>query len=226
MTNNLDDAAWKSRLDDGAKILGVELDQSQLEILWRYGVMLRERNEHMNLTSIVSPEGILQLHMLDSLTLVPHLGDAQRIIDVGTGGGFPGIPLAVAQPQREFTLIDGTQKKIRFVAESIVALDIRNARALAARAESYEGEKDFDLVVVRAVGSLADVLHNAGHLVGPDGRLLAMKGRLNDEEINAVPRGWSGEVFSLRIPGLDAERHLVALTRHKAAPRPGKPAQK
>jgi len=222
MTNNLDDAAWKSRLDDGAKILGVELDQSQLEILWRYGVMLRERNEHMNLTSIVSPEGILQLHMLDSLTLVPHLGDAQRIIDVGTGGGFPGIPLAVAQPQREFTLIDGTQKKIRFVAESIVALDIRNARALAARAESYEGEKDFDLVVVRAVGSLADVLHNAGHLVGPDGRLLAMKGRLNDEEISAVPRGWSGEVFSLRIPELEAERHLVALTRHKPAARPGK----
>jgi 16S rRNA (guanine527-N7)-methyltransferase len=171
----------------------------------------------VNLTSIVSPEGILQLHMLDSLTLIPHLGDARRIIDVGTGGGFPGIPLAVAQPQRAFTLIDGTQKKIRFVAESIAALDIRNAQAHAARAESYTGEKDFDLVVVRAVGSLADVLHNAGHLVGPNGRLLAMKGRLNEEEINAVPRGWSGEVFSLRVPELDAERHLVALTRHKAS---------
>jgi 16S rRNA (guanine527-N7)-methyltransferase len=222
MTNNLDETAWKARLDSGAKTLGVELDQSQLEILWRYGVMLRERNEHVNLTSIVSPEGILQLHMLDSLTLVPHLGDARRILDVGTGGGFPGIPLAVAQPQREFTLIDGTQKKIRFVAESIAALDIRNAHAHAARAESYTDEKDFDLVVVRAVGSLADVLHNAGHLVGPGGRLLAMKGRLNEEEINAVPRGWSGEVFSLRVPELDAERHLVALSRHKAAPRPGK----
>ncbi|MEO8062612.1 MAG: 16S rRNA (guanine(527)-N(7))-methyltransferase RsmG [Pseudomonadota bacterium] len=219
MTNNLDEAAWKSRLDSGAKTLGVELDESQLDLLWRYGVMLRERNEHVNLTSIVSPEGILQLHMLDSLTLVPHLGAARRIIDVGTGGGFPGIPLAVAQPQREFTLIDGTQKKIRFVAEGIAALDIRNARAHAARAENYEGEKDFDLVVVRAVGSLADVLHNAGHLVGPAGRLLAMKGKLNEEEINAVPRGWSGEVFSLRIPELDAERHLVALTRLKAVAR-------
>ncbi len=91
--------------------------------------MLRERNEHMNLTSIVSPEGILTLHMLDSLSVAPHLGDARRIIDVGTGGGFPGIPLAVACPQRHFTLIDGTQKKIRFVAESIAALDIRNAQA-------------------------------------------------------------------------------------------------
>jgi len=216
-TLNLDEAGWKARLDSGARELGAELDAAQLDLLWRYGVMLRERNEHVNLTSIVSPEGILQLHMLDSLTLVPHLGEAQRIIDVGTGGGFPGIPLAVACPQREFTLIDGTQKKIRFVAESIAALDIRNAHAHAARAESYVGEKKFDLVVVRAVGSLVDVLHNAGHLVGPEGRLLAMKGRLPEAEIDAVPRGWSGEVFSLRVPGLDAERHLVALTRHKSS---------
>ncbi len=107
--------------------------------------MLRERNEHVNLTSITSPEGILTLHMLDSLTLVPHLGDAGRIIDVGTGGGFPGIPLAVACPDREFTLIDGTQKKIRFVEEAIAALGIRNAQAIAARAESFPGEKNFDV---------------------------------------------------------------------------------
>ena len=114
-----DEATWKRRLDDGAKRMGVELDESQVEALWRYAHMLRERNEHVNLTSIVSPEGILTLHMLDSLSVAPHLGDARRIIDVGTGGGFPGVPLAVACPQREFTLIDGTQKKIRFVAESL-----------------------------------------------------------------------------------------------------------
>src|SRR6187401_1363471 len=119
--------------------MGVELDESQVEALWRYAHMLRERNEHVNLTSIVSPEGILTLHMLDSLSVAPHLGDAKRILDVGTGGGFPGIPLAVACPDRDFTLIDGTQKKIRFVAECIAALDIRNARALAARAENFDG---------------------------------------------------------------------------------------
>jgi 16S rRNA (guanine527-N7)-methyltransferase len=213
MTQGLDEAGWKSLLDSGANELGVELDQSQLDLLWRYGMMLRERNEHVNLTSIVSPEGILQLHMLDSLTLVPHLGDAQRIIDVGTGGGFPGIPLAVACPERKFTLIDGTQKKIRFVAEGITALDIRNAHAHAARAESYDGEKNFDAVVLRAVGSLVDMIRNAGHLVGAQGRLLAMKGRQPEEEIRAVPRGWQGEVFSLHIPGVDAERHLVVLRR-------------
>ena len=212
----LDEATWKARLDAGVHELGLDLDQSQLDTLWRYAHMLRERNAHVNLTSIVSPEGILTLHMLDSLSVAPHLGDARRIIDVGTGGGFPGIPLAVAFPDRHFTLIDGTQKKIRFVAESIAALDIRNATAIAARAESYDGERNFDVVVARAVGSLADLVRDASGLLAPRGRLLAMKGKLADEELRAVPRGWRTEAIALRVPGLDAERHLVTLSRRSA----------
>jgi 16S rRNA (guanine527-N7)-methyltransferase len=109
---NIDEVTWKKRLDDGAREMGVELDESQVEVLWRYAHAARH-NKREPLTSIVSPEGILTLHMLDSLSLAPHLGDGRRIIDVGTGG-FPALPLAVAFPQREFTLIDGTQK-IRFV---------------------------------------------------------------------------------------------------------------
>jgi 16S rRNA (guanine527-N7)-methyltransferase len=206
---------WTAQLDARANELGIDLDESQLGVLWRYGVMLRERNEHVNLTSVTTPEGILTVHMLDSLTLVPHLGDAKRIVDVGTGGGFPGIPLAVACPQRKFTLIDGTQKKIRFVAESIEALDIRNAQAIAARGESYPGEKNFDVAVARAVGNLADLLHNAGPLLAPGGRLLAMKGKPPEEEVAALPRGWRAEITKLVVPGLDAERHLVSLKRQK-----------
>jgi 16S rRNA (guanine527-N7)-methyltransferase len=212
-----DERAWKARLDAGGRELGIELDASQLDLLWRYARLLRERNEHVNLTSIVSPDGILTLHMLDSLSVAPHLGDARRVIDVGTGGGFPGIPLAVACPHRRFTLIDGTQKKIRFVAEAIAALDIRNAHALAARAESYTGEKDFDVVLARAVGPLAEVLHNAGPLLAPRGRLLAMKGKAPDDEVRALPRGWHADVTPLRVPGLDAERHLVAVFRQRGA---------
>lgn len=216
MSENLDtQRGWTRELDTRANQIGVDLDESQLDTLWRYGVMLRERNEHVNLTSVTTPEGILTVHMLDSLTLVPHLGDAGRIIDVGTGGGFPGIPLAVACPQRRFTLIDGTQKKIRFVAESIAALDIRNAHAVAARGESYTGEKNFDVVVARAVGSLADLLHNAASLLAPGGRLLAMKGKSPDDEVEALPRGWRAEITRLVVPGLDAERHLVSLKRQK-----------
>jgi 16S rRNA (guanine527-N7)-methyltransferase len=211
-----DEREWKARLDAGANEIGFDLDQSQLDTLWRYAHMLRERNAHVNLTSIVSWEGILTLHMLDSLSVVPHLGDAKRVLDVGTGGGFPGVPLAVACPEREFTLIDGTQKKIRFVSESIAALDIRNAHALAARAESFAGEKAFDLVVARAVGSLAHLVRDAGTLLAPHGRLLAMKGRAPDEELHELPRGWSAQVTKLRVPGLEAERHIVTLSRRTA----------
>ena len=211
--DELDEAAWTARLDAGAHELGFDLDGSQLTILWRYGVMLRERNQHLNLTSIDTPAGILTLHMLDSLTLLPHLGDAKNVIDVGTGGGFPGIPLAVACPERRFTLIDGTQKKIRFVAESIAALDIRNAHAVAARAELYVGAKNFDVVIARAVGGLIDVLRHTQSLLAPHGRLLAMKGKSPADEVRALPRGWRAEVTELRVPGLDAERHLVTLRR-------------
>jgi 16S rRNA (guanine527-N7)-methyltransferase len=216
MSADLDEAAWKSRLDAGANELGIDLDQSQLDTLWRYAHMLRERNAHVNLTSIDSPEGILTLHMLDSLSIAPDLLDASTVLDVGTGGGFPGLPLAVACPQREFLLIDGTQKKIRFVNDAIEALGITNAKAVAERAEKLD-EPKFDAVIVRAVGTLADVLHNAGHLVAPAGRLIAMKGRHPADEVAAIPRGWKAKISTLRVPGLDAERHVVALTRHKGA---------
>lgn len=209
----LDERAWKARLDVGGKQLGIDLDQSQLDLLWQFAHLLRERNEHVNLTSIVSLEGILTLHMLDSLSVAIALGDARRLMDVGTGGGFPGIPLAVAFPDKDFTLIDGTQKKIRFVAEAIAALDVRNARAIAARAESYTGEKNFDVVLTRAVAALPDLVRDAGKLLAPNGRLLAMKGKLPDDEIRAVPRGWRVETKRLTVPGVDAERHLITLTR-------------
>jgi len=214
--NEPDQRGWKTRLDAGGNEIGIDLDQSQLDLLWQYTQMLRERNAHVNLTSIVSLEGILTLHMLDSLSVAKELGDARRLIDVGTGGGFPGIPLAVAFPNRHFTLIDGTQKKIRFVAEAIAALDIRNARAVAARAESYDAEKNFDVVITRAVGSLADTVERTARLLAPRGRVLAMKGRVPDDEIRALPRGWRADVVPLRVPGVDVERHLVIVRRGTA----------
>ena len=214
MTEAFDEADWKARLSAGAAELATPLDGAQVDRLWRLALLLRERNEQVNLTSIVSPEGILTLHMLDSLSIVPDLRDAATVLDVGTGGGFPGLPLAVACPEREFMLIDGTQKKIRFVNEAIETLGIANAKAAAVRAEDLD-EPKFDAVIVRAVGSLVDVLHNAGHLVAAEGRLLAMKGRHPAEELRAVPRGWRAKVSVLRVPGLDAERHVVALSRHK-----------
>jgi 16S rRNA (guanine527-N7)-methyltransferase len=212
-----DQKTWTDLLGEGAQKLGVELDESQCELLWRYAQLLRERNEHVNLTSITSPEGILTLHMLDSLTLVPHLGDAARILDVGTGGGFPGVPLAVACPQRKFTLIDGTAKKTRFVEESVAALGIGNVFVAHARAENFKGEKNYDVIVARAVGPLVEFVHNASGLLAPGGRLFAMKGRSPEEELRALPRGWRAEVIDLAVPGLDAERRLVVVSRQRGA---------
>jgi len=103
------------------------------------------------------------------------------------------------------------------VAEGIAALDIRNARALAARAEQFKDQAPFDVVILRAVGTLAEVLHNSARLVAPHGRLLAMKGRVPEEELRGVPRGWRAEVAKLAVPGLDAERHLVSISRQKPA---------
>lgn len=222
-TPDLDETTWKRRLEDGAAAMGVPLDQAQLDLLWRYAGMLRERNQHVNLTSIVSPEGILNLHMLDSLSVASHLDDARKVIDVGTGGGFPGIPLAVACPTRHFTLIDGTQKKIRFVSESVEALDIRNVTAMAARAENLPKSAQYDVVIARAVSTLAEFVHNAGQLLAPQGRLFAMKGRSPDDEVRALPRHWRAEIIPLRVPGLDAERHLVSVSRvSKGGALPGK----
>lgn len=212
-TPEVDEASWKARLESGARQLGVGLDAAQLDMSWRFARMLRERNRHLNLTSIDSLEGMLTVHMLDSLSVAKYLGDSRRLMDVGTGGGFPGVPLAIAFPDREFTLIDGTQKKIRFVAEAIAALGIRNAQAQAARAETWSGAGGFDAVLVRAVGSIAAIVRDAGKLLAPRGILLAMKGRNPEQELRELQRGWSAQVIPLTVPGLDAARHLVKLSR-------------
>ena len=132
-----DRSRWLAALQAGAKQLGVALSPAQAESCWTLAVALRERNQHVNLTAIDDLNAMRGLHFLDSLAIVPHLGAARRVLDVGTGGGFPGLPLAIACPDRQFTLIDGTQKKIRFVEEAIGLLDLENAAAFAARAESF-----------------------------------------------------------------------------------------
>lgn len=207
------ESEWKSQLAAGARVLGVTLSDAQLAQCWALANSLRERNQQVNLTAIDSLAGMLELHFLDSLTLVPHLGDAKRIVDIGTGAGFPGLPLAIACPEREFLLIDGTQKKIRFVDEMIATLGLANASAQAARAENLKPERKFDVVVVRAVGAIEQIVRVAGHLVGPKGRILAMKGRPPDDELAALPKGWTAEVAPMAVPGLEAARNLVSLRR-------------
>jgi 16S rRNA (guanine527-N7)-methyltransferase len=197
----------------GASELGLELAQEQANALIRLIDALEEANAQFNLTAIRDRPGMLHKHLLDSLSLQPFLRGG-RIADVGTGAGFPGLPLAIVNPDREFALIESTGKKARYVAATAAMLGCRNVEVVNRRAEDYRPPAFFDTVIARALASLADFIAYAGHLCAPDGRLLAMKGKRPDLEIAALPRSFRVlAVHRLRVPGLHDERHLVELAR-------------
>lgn len=152
-------------------------------------------------------------HLLDSLSVRAHLR-GERIADVGTGAGFPGLPLAVVSPDRQFTLIDSGGKKIRFVAHAARALGLGNVAAVQARAETLRPDAPFDTVTARAFAALPELLAAVDSLCGPHTRVVAMKGRYPQAELAAVSPSWRViEVRPLEIPGLDEERHVVTLER-------------
>ncbi|MGH8249736.1 MAG: 16S rRNA (guanine(527)-N(7))-methyltransferase RsmG [Steroidobacteraceae bacterium] len=207
------DDGLQARLLAGAQELGIALEAGQAERLLRLVAELRDWNTRMNLTAITGPADIVDKHLLDSLTLRPHL-HGRRIADVGSGAGFPGLPLALVDPAREFTLIEATGKKLRFIEHAIETLGIGNAGAVGERAEAYRPQKPFDCVIARALGRIGDFLRVAAHLCARDGRMLAMKGRHPTDELAALPRGWRvGAVHDLRVPGLAAARCVVVLER-------------
>jgi 16S rRNA (guanine527-N7)-methyltransferase len=176
-------------------------------------VELRDWNERFNLTAITEPTDMVRKHLLDSLSLQPYLHGA-RIADVGTGAGFPGLPLAVINPQRQFALIEATGKKARFVRHAAEVLGLVNVEVVQARAESWRAPAPFDCVIARALGKLADFVRVAGHLCARNGRLLAMKGRRPESEMTELPARWRAvAVHDIRIPGLAAERCIVELGR-------------
>jgi 16S rRNA (guanine527-N7)-methyltransferase len=198
---------------DGARALALELDEAQLARLVAHLDLLDEWSARMNLTAIRDRPSQLTKHLLDSLTVQPYLR-GERIADVGSGAGFPGIPLAIVEPHRHFTLIESTGKKCRFLEHVRDALELKNVAIVQSRAESYQPDMRFDTVLARAVGPVADLVKVAGPLVVGGGRLLAMKGRYPEQELAARLDGWKvAAVHALSVPGLGEERHLVELCR-------------
>ncbi len=196
----------------GARDIGIAVDSSGAEALLKLVDELEAGNAQFNLTAIRDRLGMLRKHVLDSLTLQPYLRGS-RVADIGTGAGFPGLPLAIVNPQRRFTLVEATGKKARFVEQTARRLGCHNVQVEHARAENYWPFELFDTVVARALSSLADFAAYAGHLCAPGGRLLAMKGKRPDEEISALPKSFRVlAVHRLKVPGLDDERHLVELS--------------
>lgn len=175
--------------------------------------LLDKWNQAFNLTSIRDPGEMVVRHVLDSLSARPFL-NGERVLDVGSGAGLPGIPLALADPGRNYTLLDSALKKVRFVRQAIGELGISNACAVQTRIEDYAPMQLFDTVTSRAFASLPDFIAGAGRLVAPGGRLLAMKGRLPTDELEALPDGWVIEAATaVQVPGLDAERHMIVISR-------------
>ena len=205
----------------GADEIGIELDARDGAALLRLVDELELGNARFNLTAIRDRQGMLHKHVLDSLSLQPFL-HGLRISDIGTGAGFPGLPLAVINPQRRFTLIEATGKKARFAAQTAQRIGCGNVEVVHARAETYRPLELFDTVMARALSSLPDFVAYAGHLCAPGGRLLAMKGKRPDEEISALPKSFRVlAVHRLKVPGLDDERHLVEIS--PARPRADRP---
>ena len=190
-----------------------DLDEAQSAKLIAHLDLLDEWNSRMNLTAIRDRPSQITKHVLDSLSVRPYLRGA-RIADVGSGAGFPGIPLAIVEPGRHFALIESTGKKCRFLEHVRDVLGLPNVEVVHSRAEAYEPRERFDSVLARAVGPLADLVRVAGRLVAGGGRLLAMKGRYPEEELAARLNGWKvAAVHRLAVPGLEEERHLVELCR-------------
>jgi 16S rRNA (guanine527-N7)-methyltransferase len=182
----------------------------------RFATLLTELdkwNRKVNLTAIRDPEEMITGHLLDSLVVRPLLKGV-TVLDVGTGAGFPGLPLAIAEPQREFTLVDSNNKKIQFVLHVAGLLGLDNVTAVKARTEDYAPGDRFDTVIARAVAALPRLLEIAGHHVGEDGVFVALKGRYPAEEIQQLPAGWDYTVTELSVPGLGSgSRHAVLMRR-------------
>lgn len=202
-----------ARLTAGLHALGLELEPAQVAALGTLLDELADWNTRVNLTAIRDPAEAVDKHLLDSLAVRPLL-KGLAVADVGSGAGFPGLPLAIADTDRRFALVESTGKKARFLRHVVARLDLPNVEVIPLRAESYKPPRPFDSVIARALGPLAEFVRVAGHLAGRGGRLLAMKGKVPEDEIQALPAGWKLlAVHPVAVPGLDAERCVVELAR-------------
>ncbi|HEY4368362.1 MAG TPA: 16S rRNA (guanine(527)-N(7))-methyltransferase RsmG [Steroidobacteraceae bacterium] len=200
-------------LIEGAAQFGIELSATQAAQMLRLLDELDEWNQLMNLTAIRERGAQITKHLLDSLSIQPYLRGT-RVVDIGTGAGFPGLPLAIANPERQFVLLDSTAKKLKFIDHVARMLELTNVQTIHTRAEEYRPDERFDIVVSRAVGPVLRFMGWSSHLCVGGGRLLAMKGRYPHDELETLPNGWKlAAVHRLAVPGLDEERHLVEICR-------------
>lgn len=202
-----------TKLTSLLKAAGISLSDQQKERLVAYVGLLDKWNKAYNLTSVRDPQQMLVRHILDSIVVAPHL-KGERFIDVGTGPGLPGIPLAIVLPQAHFTLLDSLGKRVRFLRQVQHELGLTNVTPVQSRVEAFPSEPPFDGVISRAFASLQDMVSWCHHLPSAQGCFYALKGVRPDEEIASLPAGFRlVSVNALNVPELDGERHLVVIAR-------------
>lgn len=208
-------AAWKVRLDLGCAALNITLSEDQKERLLRYIALLDKWNKAYNLTAIRDPEEMISRHILDSLSILPHI-KGETLLDVGTGAGLPGIPLAIVAPSLQVTLLDSNSKKTRFLQQAKAELGLDNVMVEHGRVEQVALPMQFDTVTARAFASMEEVAKLAGNHCLPEGCLLLMMGQVPADVGKRLEGEFDvAEVRVLQVPETDGERHLVRLTRRE-----------
>lgn len=196
---------------EGLASLGLELSVEIQAQLLAYAAFLEKWNRTYSLTALRDPKLTVSHHLLDSLAILPH-ARAPSLLDVGSGGGQPGIPLAIARPDLAVTLLDSNGKKTAFLQQAVIELGLRNVQVVTARVEEFKPAVSFAAITSRAFAELADFVGLTRHLLAPGGEWLAMKGQRPDAEMNKLPAGVSVKaVHRLVVPGVDGERHLVVM---------------
>lgn len=200
------------RLSKGAQQMGVAIDEQQISQLTDYLTLFKKWNKAYNLSAIREVSQMVDRHLLDSLSVVPYI-EGKRVIDVGTGGGLPGIPLAIMFPDKHFTLLDSNGKKTRFLFQVKTELGLNNVHIENTRVESYKPEQLFDGVISRAFSSLKDMTDNCQHLLEPAGVFYAMKGVYPQHELSDLEKHYKVcATYVLKVPGEEGQRHLLVLS--------------
>lgn len=197
-------------LETGLDALQISWSEAQIDRLLAFLKLIEKWNKAYNLTAIRIREDMARLHLLDSLAVLPYI-KGERVIDIGTGAGLPGIPLAIFLPGTRFTLLDSNAKKTRFVQQAVLELKLGNVEVCHSRVEAFQPEKKFDTVITRAFAALPSIIQMTAHLLNDEGELLAMKGQNPRDELAEVKV--KSSVVSLQTPGVEAERCLVIIQK-------------
>ena len=195
-------------LIDGIAQLKIEVDEQKIDRLLAFMRLIEKWNKAYNLTAIKNRHDMVRLHLLDSLAVIPYL-ESNRIIDIGTGAGLPGIPLAICLPHVAFTLLDSNAKKTRFVQQAVLELKLANVQIVHSRSEDFQPEQKFDTVTTRAFAELSEIVKSTRHLLAERGKIIAMKGHCTQTELAQITI--NKKVIPVHVPGLDAERNLVCI---------------